>query len=161
MTACRRLLRDAAATAAAGGVLAKCLQANSSTGAVVYLLGDLGAGKTSFARGVLQALGVEGTVRSPTYTLMEPYRPPRLAGLQLLHMDLYRLHSPDELWELGLDSYAPDSSVWLVEWPERGAGVLPAADLTLSLEHQGAQRLLNVEGRVPWLAEFCGDLAAL
>lgn len=160
MTVCSRQLRDAAATAAAGALLARRL-ANSSTGAVVYLLGDLGAGKTSFARGVLQALGVEGTVRSPTYTLMEPYRPPQLPGLQLLHMDLYRLHSPDELWELGLDGYAPDSSLWLVEWPERGAGVLPAADLTLTLEHQGAQRLLKVEGRVPWLAEFCSDLDAI
>ena len=161
MTACAHVLPDAAATAAAGALLARLLRANPTTGCVVYLLGDLGAGKTSFARGVLQALGVEGTVRSPTYTLMEPYRPPLLPGLPLLHMDLYRLHSADELWELGLDSYAPDAAVWLVEWPERGAGVLAPADLTLRLAHAGDRRQLTVEGRVPWLADFCRNLASI
>ncbi len=161
MISCERVLKDAEATAAAGALLARQVSANSPAGAVVYLHGELGAGKTTFARGTLQALGVKGTVRSPTYTLMEPYSLAHLPGLQILHMDLYRLHSPDELWQLGLDSYAPESSVWLVEWPERGEGVLPAPDLSLTLGHQDARRVLSVRGQAPWVADFCTDLDKL
>ncbi len=161
MIRCEHVLKDAEATAAAGALFARQISANSPAGMVVYLHGALGAGKTTFARGVLQALGVKGTVRSPTYTLMEPYSLAHLPGLQILHMDLYRLHSADELWQLGLDSYAPDSSVWLIEWPERGEGVLPAADLSLTLRHEGAQRQLLVGGQASWVADFCADLDKL
>jgi tRNA threonylcarbamoyladenosine biosynthesis protein TsaE len=161
MIGCERMLKDAQATAAAGALLARQISANSPAGAVVYLHGDLGAGKTTFARGVLQALGVQGVVRSPTYTLMEPYSLAQLPGLQVLHMDLYRLHSPDELWQLGLDSYAPESSVWLVEWPERGQGVLPGPTLSLTLGHAGAQRMLSARGQGTWIADFCAGLDKL
>ena len=96
---------------------------------VIDLCGDLGAGKTTFARGLLQALGVTRPVRSPSYGLMELYD---VAGRQVLHLDLYRLHDPGELENLGLRDYHQKGTLWLVEWPERGRGHLPAADLRLA-----------------------------
>ena len=96
---------------------------------VAELTGDLGAGKTTFARGLLQALGVTRPVRSPSYGLMELYD---VAGRQVLHLDLYRLRDPDELENLGLRDYHLPGSLWLVEWPERGRGHLPAADVQLA-----------------------------
>jgi tRNA threonylcarbamoyladenosine biosynthesis protein TsaE len=96
---------------------------------VVELTGDLGAGKTTFARGLLQALGVTRPIRSPSYGLLELYE---VAGRQVLHLDLYRLHDPEELENLGLRDYHEPRSLWLVEWPDRGAGRLPAADARLA-----------------------------
>jgi tRNA threonylcarbamoyladenosine biosynthesis protein TsaE len=98
--------------------------------AVVFLTGDLGAGKTTLVRGFLQALGVGTTVRSPTYTLIEPYR---ASALTVVHADLYRLRDPHELEALGLRDWAQPRHLWLIEWPERGLGHLPGPDLTLSL----------------------------
>jgi tRNA threonylcarbamoyladenosine biosynthesis protein TsaE len=121
-------LADAPATEALGAGIAEWLHA--APGAVVYLIGELGAGKTTLARGLLRALGVQGAVRSPTYTLLEPYE---IQGRSVLHMDLYRLQDPDELITLGAHDYSPRSTVWLVEWPERGHGQLPAAQLTVEL----------------------------
>jgi tRNA threonylcarbamoyladenosine biosynthesis protein TsaE len=97
--------------------------------AVVYLAGELGAGKTTFARGFLRALGVAGTVRSPTFTLLEVYTP---GDLIVLHVDLYRLRDPVELESLGLRDWARPGCLWLIEWPERGEGRLPPPDLTLT-----------------------------
>ncbi len=94
--------------------------------AVVYLEGGLGAGKTTFARGFAHAAGVSGLLRSPTYTLLEVY--PLTAGT-LVHVDLYRVQSAAELDSLGLRDFAAPGHVWLIEWPERGAARLPAADL--------------------------------
>jgi tRNA threonylcarbamoyladenosine biosynthesis protein TsaE len=94
--------------------------------AVLYLEGDLGSGKTTFARGFARGAGVDGAVRSPTYTLLELY--PASDGT-LVHLDLYRMRSPAELDTLGLREWAAPAHVWLIEWPERGAGRLPAADL--------------------------------
>ena len=96
---------------------------------VVYLAGDLGAGKTTFARGFLRELGVTGAVRSPTYTLFELHE---LGELTALHIDLYRLREPSELESLGLRDWARPGSLWLIEWPERGGGRLPPPDLTLT-----------------------------
>ena len=98
--------------------------------AVIYLTGELGAGKTTFARGVLRALGVTTAVRSPTYTLLELYE---LGALTVLHIDLYRLRDAAELEPLGLREWARPGTLWLIEWPERGGGRLPSADLTLTL----------------------------
>ena len=98
--------------------------------AVIYLTGELGAGKTTFARGVLRALGVTTAVRSPTYTLLELYE---LGALTVLHIDLYRLRDAAELEPLGLREWARPGTLWLIEWPERGGGRLPPADLTLTL----------------------------
>jgi tRNA threonylcarbamoyladenosine biosynthesis protein TsaE len=98
--------------------------------AVVYLTGDLGAGKTTLARGFLRALGVVGAVRSPTYTLVEIYE---TSALTALHLDLYRLTDPAELDNLGLREWAKEGHVWLIEWPERGSDRLPPADLDVRL----------------------------
>ncbi len=106
-------------------------------GGVLFLQGDLGAGKTTLARGFLRAAGVTGVMRSPTYTLMEPYQ---AAGQRLLHLDLYRLVDAGEVEFLGLRDESPDSVIWLVEWPERGHGHLPAADLSVNLlYHEGSR----------------------
>jgi tRNA threonylcarbamoyladenosine biosynthesis protein TsaE len=97
---------------------------------VVYLTGDLGAGKTTLTRGFLRALGVTGAVRSPTYTLVEIYE---IGVLTALHLDLYRLSDPAELDNLGLREWARDGYLWLVEWPERGADRLPRPDIVVTL----------------------------
>jgi tRNA threonylcarbamoyladenosine biosynthesis protein TsaE len=93
---------------------------------IIELAGELGSGKSTFARGVLRALGVLGPIKSPSYTLLETYEPP---GVHVVHLDLYRLNDPDELEHLGLADYHRAGFLWLVEWPERGAGRLPAPDL--------------------------------
>ncbi len=113
--------------------LARALaQAAPATG-LLFLEGGLGAGKTTFARAFLRALGVQGTVRSPTYTLIEPYDlTAAYSGRRVLHLDLYRLSAPEELDDLGLrDEF--EQALMLIEWPQRGAGELPVPDLTLSL----------------------------
>lgn len=140
----RRRLEDAAATEAAGARLAGLLKARP--GLVVFLHGDLGAGKTTLVRGWLRALGVTGPIRSPTYTLVEPYE---LDGRSLLHLDLYRLSDPGELEQLGVYDTPPESSVWLVEWPERGAGELPPPDLSISLQVAGTGREIRLEPSAP------------
>jgi tRNA threonylcarbamoyladenosine biosynthesis protein TsaE len=93
---------------------------------VVELSGELGAGKSTFARGVLRALGARGPIKSPSYTLIEVYE---LPGVEVVHLDLYRLNDPNELEHLGLADYHEPGFLWLVEWPERAAGRLPRADL--------------------------------
>lgn len=157
------VLADAAATERVGAALAQALTARPGT--IVYLRGDLGAGKTTLARGWLRALGVSGPIRSPTYTLIEPYR---CNERDVLHMDLYRLQDPDELDALGLDDYPPRQSDWLVEWPERGAGRLPAADLELNLQVFEQKRKLEIVTRAeiaallaPALLSFFEEMSGL
>lgn len=129
-------LSDAAATEALGARLAQSLAPG-----IVYLQGDLGAGKTTLTRGLLRELGYAGRVRSPTYTLVEPYR---VASSVIYHLDLYRLADPEELEWLGLRDMLAEHALLLVEWPERGAGVLPAADLVISLEYSGSGRRVTL-----------------
>jgi tRNA threonylcarbamoyladenosine biosynthesis protein TsaE len=136
----RLTLPDAAATEAIGAKLARAL--SQRQGLVVFLHGDLGAGKTTLVRGWLRALGATGAIRSPTYTLVEPYE---LDGRSLLHLDLYRLSDAEELEQLGLYDTPPDRSVWLVEWPERGAGLLPPAELVISLQLTNSGRYISIE----------------
>ena len=128
-------LPDADATDALGARLAMTRPAQ----AVVHLHGDLGAGKSTIARALLRALGVQGAIRSPTYTLVERYP---LADGEAWHLDLYRIADPGELEFLGLDS--ADVRLWLVEWPERGAGTLPAPDLTIELAMRGPGRVARL-----------------
>lgn len=145
-------LADAEATAALGEVLAHTRPARG----VVDLRGDLGAGKSTLARSLLRALGVTGTIRSPTYTLVERY--PLVGGGEAWHLDLYRIGDPGELEFLGLD--ADDVTLWLVEWPERGRGALPAADLIVDLAVSAAGRRVAVSAGTPvgeeWLRAIAG-----
>lgn len=129
----RLLLPDAHATETLGQALA----AARPTVAVVYLHGELGAGKSTLARALLRALGVTGAIRSPTYTLVERY--PLHGGDEALHLDLYRIGDVGELEFLGLD--ATDAALWLVEWPERGRAGLPKADLQIDLDIAGPGRV--------------------
>lgn len=134
------LLADAEATVALGARLA----ATRPPRAVVHLHGDLGAGKSTLARALLRALGVTGTIRSPTYTLIERYRLPE--G-EAAHLDLYRLGDAGELDFLGLDELQDAAALWLVEWPERGGSGLPAPDLAIHLGVEGDGRRVVLEPR--------------
>lgn len=98
---------------------------------VVWLRGELGAGKTTLTRGILRSLGHDGAVKSPTYTIVEPYE--ALAGGALYHFDLYRLGDPDELEYLGVRDYLTAGALLLVEWPDRGGALFPAPDLEVAL----------------------------
>ncbi len=133
-------LPDEAAQTEFGARLASVLPA--SGGLVVYLEGNLGAGKTTLTRGLLRGLGHQGGVRSPTYTLIEPYE---LGERCVAHLDLYRLADPEELEYLGLRDLLGEACVMLVEWPEKGIGMLPPADLKLALEFAAEGRNLTLE----------------
>ena len=135
------LLRSAEDTTVLGAAIAAVLA--DRPGGVIYLQGPLGAGKTTVARGVLRALGVSGAIRSPTYTLLEPYD---AAGKLLIHLDLYRLNDERELEPLGLRDYPPERCWWLIEWPERAAARLPAADLAVAVSHDGVRRRAKLTG---------------
>jgi tRNA threonylcarbamoyladenosine biosynthesis protein TsaE len=117
-------------TEAAAARLARARPKGGDVFAAIYLNGDLGAGKTTWVRGFLAACGVTAVVRSPTYTLMELYD---LGDATALHLDLYRLQDESELEALGLRDWAQPGYLWLIEWPQRGAGRLPAADLAVTL----------------------------
>ncbi len=119
-------LPDEAATLALGNALAGAL----ADGLVIYLCGDLGAGKTTLVRGLLRTLGYTGIVRSPTYTLVELYA---ISNLHLYHFDFYRFSQPEEYLDTGLDEYFQGHAVCLVEWPERAAPYVPRADVRITL----------------------------
>lgn len=137
MTEACYLLNDEAATIACGQALAPLL----APGMVVYLVGGLGAGKTTLARALLRALGYGGHVKSPTYTLVEPYE---VAGQQFYHFDLYRLVDPEELELIGGRDYFSSDAICLIEWPEHGQGALPPADLIILLASAGSGRHIRV-----------------
>jgi tRNA threonylcarbamoyladenosine biosynthesis protein TsaE len=130
-------LPDEAATLAFGAQLAQTLQA----GLVIYLHGDLGAGKTTLTRGLLRGLGFDGKVKSPTYTLVEPYT---ISSLYLYHFDLYRFADPMEWEEAGFRDYFNPRSVCLIEWPDKAAGLLPQADLDICLTPTANGRSLTL-----------------
>ena len=132
---------------ALGASIAAAVVAADEPGALLLTLrGDLGAGKTTLAGGLLAALGHRGPVRSPTYTLVEPYR---LAGRDVAHCDLYRLRDPDELEDLGLRDLMTPRALLLVEWPEKADGRLGAADLVLDLEYAGGGRTVRIGAGSP------------
>jgi tRNA threonylcarbamoyladenosine biosynthesis protein TsaE len=121
-----RFLADESATAALGAELSRML----TPGMVIFLIGDLGAGKTTLARALLHALGYLGKVKSPTYTLVEIYV---ISSLYLYHFDFYRFNDPQEWEEAGFREYFNEASVCLVEWPEKAGGLLPTADIEIAL----------------------------
>lgn len=135
----RLWLPDEAATTAFGARLAAAFGL-APTG-VVTLSGGLGAGKTHLVRAWLRALGVRGAVRSPTYTLVEPYE---IGPARVFHLDLYRLQSPQEWDGLGLDDHPPTRHLWLIEWPCRGEGFVPPARLQIGLENEGGGRRVQL-----------------
>ena len=107
---------------------------------VIWLEGDLGAGKTAFARGLIHALGYKGRVKSPTYGLLEHYQ---LESLQVLHMDLYRISDPGELEFLGVEDLLDDRTILLIEWPDKGGSWLPESDFVFRFAYAGEGRDLN------------------
>ncbi|PCM45150.1 tRNA (adenosine(37)-N6)-threonylcarbamoyltransferase complex ATPase subunit type 1 TsaE [Marinobacter sp. ANT_B65] len=150
----RLFLEGEAETEKLGGELAR-LAKESGHGLTVFLEGDLGMGKTTFSRGVIRGLGHEGAVKSPTYTLVEPYEelsPPAY------HFDLYRLGDPEELEYMGIRDYFNGQSICLIEWPERGQGLLPSPDLEVHLEYQGEGRSAVVRARSELGASLLNEL---
>lgn len=140
-------LADEAATVAAGEALGlACIDSGMASGLVFFLGGQLGAGKTTFSRGVLRAFGHRGAVKSPTYTLVEPYEfdVGSEQERRVYHFDLYRLGDAEELEYMGVRDYFGPGSLSLVEWSERGSGVLPPPDIELSLQLQGDGRALTL-----------------
>lgn len=113
-------------------------------GEVVYLVGDLGAGKTTFTQLYLKACGVKESVKSPTYTLYETYQ---IRDKSFVHMDLYRLTDPEELYFIGIEDLVSDQQIVLVEWPQKGAGVMPAADWELEFKINKLNRTLTITSK--------------
>ncbi len=126
-----------------GEGIGRTLRAQSAS-QCVFLNGDLGAGKTTLSRGILRAFGHAGAVKSPTYTLVEIYE---FAERRVYHFDLYRLGDPEELEYMGIRDYFSDGSICLMEWPERGRGILPEPDLFIDVTVQGDGRKIQLTAK--------------
>lgn len=140
------VLPDAEATIVMGKHLANIVKNELKQGVVVYLNGDLGAGKTTLTRGFVQGMGHIGNVKSPTYTLVEPYE---LGQWNVYHFDLYRLADPEELEYMGIRDYFGERCCCFIEWPEKGYGLLSKPDLIINLEYVGSERKITFEPKTP------------
>ena len=136
------ILADETATLALGAALAPCM----SPGLVVYLEGDLGAGKTTMVRGLLRALSDSSPVKSPTYTLVEIHV---VSGLNFYHFDFYRFSNPEEYLDAGLEEYFDGNGICLVEWPAQAAPYLPEPDLVICLAVDKNRRVADVQATSP------------
>jgi tRNA threonylcarbamoyladenosine biosynthesis protein TsaE len=144
-------LKDSAETEWLGALLWQVLPEKC----LVFLSGDLGAGKTTLIRGLLRAAGHSGVVRSPTYSLVEEYR---LAERNVFHFDLYRLKDPEELEWMGMSDYLNQSSLCCIEWPQMGDGFLPKADVTIDIAVQADARLIEINILAPEVKNKLQDL---
>lgn len=141
-------LADENATIAVGESLAKVVLAQNDQSdkaqpaLIVYLNGDLGAGKTTLTRGFVRGMGHKGNVKSPTYTLVEPYE---LPPWQVYHFDLYRLGDAEELEYMGIRDYFAENCCCFIEWPEKGEGILAKADIVIELDYQDEQRTIKLD----------------
>ncbi len=111
-------------------------------GCCYYFEGELGAGKTTLIQGILEGLEIPGPNPSPTFSIMEPYL--TKDGQELLHLDLYRIESPEELLYIGIDEFRDSGSTWLIEWPSRGKDIIPEADIQVEIMHAGNARIVSV-----------------
>lgn len=155
MKATRFYLSDESETLAFGAALAKSLPDK----AIVFLNGELGAGKTTLVRGILLSAGHQGSTKSPTYTLVEPYE---LEEKTFYHFDLYRLGDPEELEYIGFRDYLGHNAVCLIEWPDKGLGYTPSPDIVLDLSYEGEARSisLSMASHVPYADKLVQNLKA-
>ena len=122
--------------------LGNCWASQLKSGTIIFLCGDLGAGKTTLVRGILGGLGYDGVVASPTYTLVEHYA---MSAYNVYHLDLYRLQDPADIEILGVREMSGPSSIMLIEWPERAAGKLPSPDYQVDIRYHGSTRKVQVQ----------------
>jgi len=123
---------------------------------LIFLEGNLGMGKTTLSRGIIRGLGHVGAVKSPTFTLVEPYE---IGDIRAFHFDLYRLVDPEELEFLGIRDYFDDDAMCLIEWPDKGAGFLPKPDLTITISPQDSGRSLKILSQGSRGEAWCAALA--
>jgi len=145
-------LADEEAMVAFGGQLASITQGHG----LIFLEGDLGAGKTTLSRGIIRGLGHTGAVKSPTFTLVEPYE---IGGIRAFHFDLYRLVDPEELEYMGIRDYFDEDALCLIEWPQQGAGFLPKADLTITIRPHNTGRALTLSPQGSRGEAWCAAVA--
>ena len=135
--------------------LGQLLAAELTPPCVIYLMGDLGAGKTRLTRAVLQSKGHNGVVKSPTYTLVEPYQ---IAQQQIYHFDLYRLTDPSELEYMGIRDYFTTDALVFVEWPDHGKGYIDNPDITITMSYDGDGRQVNITAHTDWGSKIINQL---
>ena len=145
-------LADEQAMSDFGALIARVTQGHG----LIFLVGNLGMGKTTLSRGIIRGLGHVGAVKSPTFTLVEPYE---IGDIRAFHFDLYRLVDPEELEFLGIRDYFDDDALCLIEWPDKGAGFLPKPDLTITISPQDSGRSLNILSQGSRGEAWCAALA--
>lgn len=145
-------LADEQAMSAFGARIARVTQGHG----LIFLEGNLGMGKTTLSRGIIRGLGHVGAVKSPTFTLVEPYE---IGDIRAFHFDLYRLVDPEELEFLGIRDYFEDDALCLIEWPDKGAGFLPKPDLTITISPQDSGRSLKILSQGSRGEAWCAALA--
>lgn len=147
------LVKDEAAMIELGHHLAEAMRCRGA----VHLHGQLGAGKTTLCRGILRGLGHTGAVKSPTFTLVEPYQ---LSIGEVFHFDLYRLADPGELDYIGVDEYFGEDNLCLVEWPEKAEGQLPMHDLEIVIDVSMETRNIGIQANTAYGETVCKTLSA-